>query len=190
MAGFPLVSPLEVTIIWTAIIQQRIPCSKHKHVLDICALQHLNMGQWEQTGEKAREKSWDGATNAAQRLLQVSGKGKNQVATCMFYSQEQRDTVNVPVWRVSTSCGWTQWPAQRLSAKIWPQFPGGHHCQAESHEASLPPVTLTELTLPGSSRASRGPQKKSCSNVELHSTLSAALKTEEAEYFPSGRHIL
>lgn len=43
------ISPLEVTG-WTAINQQRIPCSMHKHVWEICALRHMKVGVWSKNG--------------------------------------------------------------------------------------------------------------------------------------------
>ena len=55
----PLVSPLEVSTISTAITQENSPCPMYKHVWGICTLKHLKVDKWEWTGEERKEKSWD-----------------------------------------------------------------------------------------------------------------------------------
>lgn len=55
----PLVSPLEVSTIWTAIIQPRIPCSTRKHRWEICIIDTSESGQVGATREARRQKSWE-----------------------------------------------------------------------------------------------------------------------------------
>ena len=95
-----LVSPLEVSTIWTAITQQRIPCSMLKHSWELCALKHLKLGRWEWTGEVTREQSWE-------------------ESEMQPYSQELMEGLNRK--RGGTRL-WLALPSVRKSKEIWWAF--------------------------------------------------------------------
>lgn len=72
---FPLISPLKFSIIWTTIIQKRIPCSRQKHNWEICALKHLKVDKYEQTREEGSEKTWDTARDTTPKVTAQSSLG-------------------------------------------------------------------------------------------------------------------
>lgn len=70
-----LFSPSEISTSWTALTQQGIPCSTHRHVWEICTLKHLKLGKQGQTGGKRREESsdWPWTQPYSQVLLAEKG---------------------------------------------------------------------------------------------------------------------
>ena len=109
-----LVFLLEVSAIRTAIIQQRIPCSTHKHVWEICTLKLLKVGEWKWTGEVRREKSSKEPQMQPWSLEVTAGltreRGIVRFRLGLTSARRSRDFVSIPVGVGSITCSKALWP--------------------------------------------------------------------------------
>ena len=93
----PLVSPFEVTRIWTVIIQQKIVCSTQTYLRDpdieISESIQVSVSKWRWEERRVDRVLW---ADAVWSSLWVLKEKKNQVTTCIPWSLgEKRDKVSI-----------------------------------------------------------------------------------------------
>lgn len=165
----PLVSLLDVSTIWTAIIQQDSLLNAH-HTWEVHTLKHLKVASWNELGRwegRKAEKweiqpcSWELKVDSAQWWEEVS------------YSWDSlhlggTNLVGIPAWVGSMSNGWVQKPGQGHST-LWLQLSSGLY-SIQRNKAPEPDQILTSQRSPSFALGTR-----------LRSTLWANLRTSTTE---------
>ena len=169
----PLVFPLEVTTIWTAIIQQRIPCSTHKHVWEILTLKHLKVGEWKHDGKEGGEKIENRCHGCSPELtVGLRRREESGCRPCSLSPEKQRGTVSVParvvlyLLRLSPVNGVEMEHRGTTMVVWWLPLPSR---KTKSWNEDIPPLTLPEL-VPGPRRCSsecRATEHIICNSWEL-----------------------
>lgn len=155
----PLASPLEASTIWTAITQQRIPCSTHKYVIQVRTSKHLKVGKWSKRGRWKRTWGWYKLGTAHQHSW---GSSPHSCRSCG--------------WAEKPGQGHRAWECGRPRLSAVHTLSGGWHFRWRSKAMQAGCLPLASQTIP-----------PFAFGVRLWSTVSASprISTIELHFSPS-----